>query len=85
MKYTIQPHTDSGNFAAPFGDQSLSHCRSRAECHGILQDWQDTVCRYGDAPVSALVWKGFYDDTTDVYPDFELTFGPRGGIVWNPC
>ena len=32
-----------------------------------------------------LVWRGKLDDTTDVYPDLRLCFGPRGGIRQEPC
>lgn len=34
---------------------------------------------------AALVWKGHLKDVTDMYPDLELTIGPRGGVQVSPC
>jgi hypothetical protein len=79
MKYTIQLHTESGSFSAPDG-KDVKHARSRAEIRGLLEQWVDTVTRYGDAPCSALVWRGHLEDVTDVYPDAEATLGKRGGF-----
>lgn len=87
MKYTIQTHTESGSWAAPDGTQSLRYAHNKRNCEDILRDWADTVGRFDDErSCSALVWKGdFLDNVTDLYPDFELTLGPRLGIIWNPC
>lgn len=32
-------------------------------------------------PITGEVWL----DSTDMYPDRELTVGPRGGLRWEPC
>lgn len=54
-------------------------CRSRYE----NRDGR-TPCveyyRYDESdPVVAYAWIGRIDDTTDAYPDYIVTFGPRGG------
>jgi hypothetical protein len=85
MLYTVQLHTESGNYACPDGKGSLYHCRNKQECHDALLDWMDEVSRYDDASCSALVWRGHHGDVTDAYPDAEITIGPRGGIRWFPC
>ena len=86
MIYTVQTHANSGSWATPDGTQSLRIVHSRREANDVLLDWADTVGRYSDErDAFAFVWKGELDDVTDQYPDFELVFGPRMGIVWNPC
>ena len=86
MKYTIQTHAASGNWAAPSGRDSLRHVYSKREAADVLNDWAETVGRYDDERcASALVWVGHHDDTTDLYPDWTLTMGPRLGVVWNRC
>lgn len=85
MKYTIQLWAESGNWAAPSGTD-LKHASSKREAADLLRDWADTVGRYDDPQcASALVWIGDYDDTTDLYPDWQLTMGPRGGVAWQPA
>lgn len=39
----------------------------------------------GYEPSTAYLWKGEHKDVTDMYPDFVLTMGPRGGIHHAPC
>ena len=34
---------------------------------------------------SAMIWFGHLDDTTDIYPELELTLGPKGGVRVNRC
>lgn len=86
MDYTVQTHADSGNWACPDGTQSLSFVTNKRDAEGVLQDWSETVGRYDDERcASALVWVGHHDDTTDLYPDFVLTFGPRMGVRWEPA
>ena len=84
MRYTIQLHTESGCFATPQGDD-VRHCTSQADIRWHLDNWADTVSRYADAPVEALVWRGTLDDVTDVYPDWIATLGPKGGMQLNPA
>jgi hypothetical protein len=85
MKYTVQLHADSGNWACPDATD-VHHVHSRDAVNGILEDWSDTVGRMDDERcASALVWKGHLDDVTDAYPDFQLVLGPRMGIRWEPC
>jgi len=85
MLFTIQTHTESGNYASPDGKSSLYHCRNKRECGDILSDWADEVGRYDDAPCSALVWRGHHRDVTDLDPDAQITIGPRGGLHWSSC
>ena len=82
MRYTIQLHTDSGCFSTPQGDD-VKHCRNKGDIRWHLDNWADTVSRYAEAPVEALVWRGTLDDITDVYPDWIATLGPRGGMHLN--
>lgn len=79
MRYTIQLHTESGNFAAPEGTD-IAHCHSLADIRRRLERWQNTVHRFDEAPCSALVWRGTLKDVTDTLPDAEATLGPRGGF-----
>lgn len=82
MKYTVQLFADSGNWATPAPDD-VRHCNSKADVAWHVDNWADTVERLNDRQcVTALVWKGKYDDVTDLYPDYEITIGPRGGIRW---
>lgn len=87
MLYTIQLHSESGYFAAPYGTESLHHCRNRQDVAWHFEQWADLNDRYNDRnDATALVWcRKHLTDTTDIYPDFQLRCGPRGGIVWEPC
>jgi hypothetical protein len=85
VKYTIQLHADSGNWAYPQSDD-VRHANSKQEAANFLTDWADTVGRYYDERcATALVWRGHLDDVTDVYPDYELMLGPRLGVRWSLC
>lgn len=33
----------------------------------------------------ARVWIGHHKDVTDLYHDWEVVIGPRGGVKFNPC
>ena len=84
--YTAQRLAANGNWSAPAGDQSLCHCDNRADVNESLEYWASMVGRY-DNPRDAyfIVWAGkHYSDVTDLYPDFKVYFGPRGGICWEP-
>jgi len=85
MKYTYQRLADSGNWALPRSDR-LSHASSLYWLRNRLESWADTVGRWDDPQCASLmVWIGDYDDVTDLYPDFELKVGPRGGIRKELC
>lgn len=84
MRYTIQLHTESGSFATPQGD-NVRHCTSQADIRWHLDNWADTVSRYSEQPVEALVWRGTLNDVTDTYPDWVATLGPKGGMHLNPA
>lgn len=79
MRYTIQLHTESGCFATPQGDD-VRHCTSQADIRWHLDNWADTVSRYSEEPVEVLVWRGTFEDVTDIYPDWVAKLGPRGGM-----
>lgn len=85
MDYTFQRWADSGNWAQPCGNDVMT-------AHGLddlcecLDTWADTVGRYDDRNCAYfVVWKGYHRDVTDLYPDWLLKFGPRGGIRREPC
>ena len=84
--YTIQLHSLSGSFASPWGND-VRHASSLSKVHGLLEDWADAHCTVGAEATDAhaLVWYGEHEDVTDLYPDFELTIGPRGGIHRQLC
>lgn len=85
MYYTLQLHADSGNWASPQADD-VRHACNRKGVADWLADWAETVGRYDNARcASALVWRGHLDDVADQYPDYLLTIGPRGGIIWQPA
>jgi len=83
MIYTYQTWTDSWSFANPEGND-VRHASSIKQLRAALQSWADTVQQYSDEPVRLIVWISDYNDVTDLYPDFELVLGPRGGIVRHP-
>lgn len=85
MKYTLQLHADSGNWACP-EPTDVRYAYSKREAAGLLEDWADTVGRLDDERcASALVWRGHLEDVTDAYPDWQLVLGPRMGIRWEAC
>lgn len=85
MLYTLQLFSESGNYASPDG-KDCSHHWSKSSVNATFADWGDEQDRYGyRSDAYARVWRGHIDDVTDAYPDFELRYGPRGGIVWHPC
>ena len=84
MLYTVQAFANNGSWAAPDGTESLNHFSNRAEVNDGLEDWGDIVARYDDREDAYLmVWcREHLDDVTDLYPDFKVSYGPRGGIRW---
>lgn len=85
MTYTIQLISESGNWAHP-EPTDVKYADNLSDLYSIFSDWMDTNDRFNEAKdATALVWKGRENDVTDLYPDWQLTVGPRGGIVRNPC
>ena len=84
MLYTVQAFANNGNWAAPDGTESLNHYSNRVEVNDGLKDWGDIVARYDDREDAYLmVWcREHHSDVTDLYPDFKVSYGPRGGIRW---
>ncbi len=82
---TYQELSDSGNWSNPQGSD-VEHATSMSQLRRALERWGDTNDDYNQrSDASLMVWKGTLDDVTDVYPDFELRFGPRDGVIRNPC
>lgn len=84
MKYTYQKF--SNGFSTPDGSD-VGHASTMDELLWVAEGWKDVVERYhdlADADASIMVWKGVHKDVTDVYPDFELYYGPRGGVRKTP-
>jgi hypothetical protein len=81
-RYTLQLWADSGNWGNPEGSD-VKHADNKREAAELVRDWAETVGRYDDErQASALVWRGDLDDVTDLYPDYQVTIGPRLGVVW---
>lgn len=80
-RYTYQTLSDSGSFAAPAGD-NVHHCRAIVQLKAAFEDWARVHRRVGAPDDCAVVrvWIGNLVDVTDVYPDFDLMRGPRGGV-----
>ena len=84
MIYTAQTFCNTGNFAGPDGRQSLHHCDNRQQVNNVLDKWSDEVNFIDDPRYTYLmVWCSEHlEDVTDLYPDFKVSYGPRGGICW---
>lgn len=92
MLYTIERVSECGNFTdETFRRDCLRTAHSRREVAGILSDWAETVGRYSDERyASLLVYRGRIQPdgeplgplADDIYPDWQVTLGPRGGAVW---
>lgn len=80
VKYTAQAFTESWSFANPEGTDIYTADNLR-DLYLIFTEWRDEVRRYSNEPVYLLVWKGLHLDVTDLYPDFRLSEGPRGGMI----
>jgi len=83
MKYTYQLMSDSGSFGVPEGDDVRDGRKVSAE--NLLDSWEREHDRVGSDRKDAylLAWIGRIGNTTDVYPDYEVHRGPRGGLVWS--
>ncbi len=86
MKYTYQTISESGSFSSPEGTD-VSHASSKRDLRRALERWQYSHSRVGsdETQASLLVWKGELDDVQDVYPDFEVTSGPKLGARFSAC
>ena len=84
MLYTAQTFTTDGNWAAPWGTDSLHHCDNRKDVNDVLANWGDEINSIGNRRDAYLmVWcREHLKDVTDLYPDFKVSYGPRGGIRW---
>lgn len=85
MNYTYQEISESGNWSLP-GGTDVHHATSKRQLRNALERWADTNDRYNDRRDAWLrVWAGHLGDVTDVYPEFDVKEGPRGGMVIDPC
>lgn len=80
MKYTVQKFTESWSFASPTGED-VEFASSLEQLRIIFNDWQEEVKRFSEEPAFLQVWIGEHKDVTDLYPDFRLAEGPRGGMI----
>jgi hypothetical protein len=86
IMYTYQTVSESGSFSNPEGSD-VEHAQNKRDLRRALERWQDDHGRVGSDEMSAslIVWKGELGDVTDVYPDFEVRPGPRGGARFESC
>lgn len=86
IRYTVQLHSLSGSFGSPDG-KDVRYASNLSEVREILQDWADEHDQIGaeHQDAHALVWTGREPDVTDLYPCFEVTIGPRGGVHRRNC
>ncbi len=84
MIYTAQTIADNGSIRAPWGNEYLYHCQNRTEVNDVLDEWGNDVGRFNPREDAYLiVWcREHHSDVTDLYPDFKVSYGPRGGIRW---
>ena len=85
MTYTYQKLSESGSFAHPEGGD-VGRAETKAELRLVLEDWAYWHRRVGADERQAVlrVWIGVLHDVTDQYPDFDMVYGPRGGVVEVP-
>lgn len=87
MKYTYQELSESGSFGSPYGND-VKYARNKSELFRAFDDWRREHWRVGSSASDAVVrvWKGeWLADVTDIYPDFDITGGKRGGVAVVPC
>lgn len=84
--YTLQLCSESGSFAAPRGTDTC-HATSKSDVSWYLDDWADQHDRVGSDSADAyvVVFKGKLDSVQDIYPDYVVKIGPRGGHRWEPA
>jgi hypothetical protein len=82
MKCTIQLICSSWLSCNP---TDVTYYRSIKEaCEAYYHFACDSRYWYPDQ-TEALLWFGSYKDVTDIYPDYRLYVGPRGGIKKERC
>lgn len=80
MDYTIQLHTESGNFAPPQPNDVI-HCSSRNEIKWELEAFQDMVHQFDNSKCEATVYIGNHLKVVDLYPDQVACLSPRGRLI----
>lgn len=80
MKYTVQCSTESWCFAAPYGTDVYT-AGNLKDIRLLFDGWREEVRQFSEEPIYLTVWKGLHLDVTDLYPDFRLSEGPRGGMI----
>ena len=86
MIYTTLLASESGSFASPQGDD-VTVCKNKKEVAGLLDYWkqQHDLVGSDSSQASIHVFIGKHEDVTDMYPDFIVSSGPRGGCRFTPC
>jgi hypothetical protein len=81
MKYTAQLISESGSFGQPYGTD-IEYADGIEGLKELFDYWMCQHDKVGSdrADAKMLVWIGYIDDTTDIYPDFEVSAGIRGGF-----
>ena len=76
--------SNSGSFGMSTSREDIG---TKNDANDILWNWEAEHCKVGSDKKDAFLWayKGDVPDCTDMYPDWEVRRGPRGGIVWSPC
>lgn len=85
MKVTMSWHGGI-NYAVPDGTDCERFSSLKIACDifaARADNWDGRTPCVEES--EALVWKGWLDDTTDIYPDLRLTMGPRGGVRVERC
>jgi hypothetical protein len=83
MVISYQTISASGSFSPPCSTDILYGTKKSAD--SILYFWEREHNKVGSDSNDAtlLAWKGNLLDIQGIYPDYEITRGKRGGIVWN--
>lgn len=82
MKYTIQFFTESGDFSYPYG-RDVKRVRGKKAVSSYAADWHEEVHSLSECCGETWVFVGHYTDVTDMYPDYIVSIGPRGGARWS--
>lgn len=85
MKYTTIQSTESNCFSHDPSD--VTWIDNLDDAKQILDQWGDLHEQVGTDRQYAVVllFKGKIHDTTDLYPDKVVCYGPRGGIRVENC
>jgi len=84
MKYTIMFISNSGSFAVPQMDD-VKIVKSKKSIAEYLEWWCKQHDKVGADRKNASIWisKGVMDYIE--YPDFNMFYGPRGGVQIERC